>query len=30
MTCVVRGASLILEDLDLNRKFLVGLDRPTV
>jgi rod shape-determining protein MreB len=30
MTCVVRGASHILEDLELNRKFLVSLDRPTV
>jgi rod shape-determining protein MreB and related proteins len=30
MTCVVRGASTILENLELNRKFLIGLDRPTV
>ncbi len=27
MTCVARGAGLILEDLDSNAKFLVGLDR---
>ncbi len=30
MTCVVRGASAILENLELNRKFLIGLNRPTV
>jgi len=30
MTCVVRGASTILEDLEMNRKFLIGLDRTTV
>jgi rod shape-determining protein MreB and related proteins len=30
MTCVVRGASAILQDLEANRKFLVSLDRPTV
>ncbi|MCJ7513775.1 MAG: rod shape-determining protein [Anaerolineales bacterium] len=30
MTCVVRGASTILENLELNRRFLVGLDRPRV
>lgn len=30
MTCVVRGASAILDNLELNRKFLIGLDRPTV
>jgi rod shape-determining protein MreB len=27
MTCVARGAGLILEDLELNRRFLVGLER---
>ncbi len=30
MTCVVRGASAILENLELNRKYLIGLNRPTV
>jgi rod shape-determining protein MreB len=30
MTCVVRGASSILDNLELNRKFLIGLDRPTI
>jgi rod shape-determining protein MreB and related proteins len=30
MTCVVRGAGLILEDLDTNRQFLTGLERGTV
>jgi rod shape-determining protein MreB len=27
MTCVARGAGVILEDLELNRQFLVSLDR---
>jgi hypothetical protein len=27
MTCVVRGAGMILENLDLYSRFLVGLDR---
>jgi rod shape-determining protein MreB len=30
MTCVVRGAGSILEDLDNNKPFLTGLDRGTV
>jgi rod shape-determining protein MreB len=30
MTCVVRGAGAILEDLDTNRQFLTSLDRGTV
>jgi rod shape-determining protein MreB len=30
MTCVVRGAGSILEDLDTNRQFLTGLERGTV
>jgi rod shape-determining protein MreB len=30
MTCVVRGAGSILEDLDTNRQFLTGLERSTV
>jgi rod shape-determining protein MreB len=30
MTCVVRGAGTILEDLDGNRQFLTGLERGTV
>lgn len=30
MTCVVRGAGAILEDLDTNRQFLTGLERGTV
>jgi len=29
MTCVARGAGLILEDLDHNARFLVGLERTT-
>lgn len=27
MTCVARGAGMILEDLDTNRMFLIGLER---
>jgi rod shape-determining protein MreB and related proteins len=30
MTCVVRGAGSILEDLGTNRRFLTGLERGTV
>jgi rod shape-determining protein MreB and related proteins len=30
MTCVVRGAGFILEDLDTNKQFLTGLERGTV
>ena len=30
MTCVVRGAGTILEDLDANRQFLTGLERGTI
>jgi rod shape-determining protein MreB len=30
MTCVVRGAGSILEDLEANRQFLTGLERGTV
>jgi rod shape-determining protein MreB len=30
MTCVVRGAGSILEDLDTNKQFLTGLERGTV
>ena len=30
MTCVVRGAGFILEDLDANKQFLTGLERGTV
>ena len=30
LTCVVRGATMILEDLDNHRQFLVGLDRSGV
>jgi rod shape-determining protein MreB len=30
MTCVVRGAGSIFEDLDTNRQFLTGLERGTV
>jgi rod shape-determining protein MreB len=29
LTCVVRGAGLILEDLDTNKQFLTSLDRGT-
>lgn len=29
MTCVVRGAAMVFEDLDFNRQFLVGLDRAS-
>lgn len=30
MTCVARGAGLILDDLEINRHFLVGLERTAV
>jgi rod shape-determining protein MreB len=30
MSCVVRGAGIVLEDLDSNTRFLVGLERGTV
>ena len=30
MTCVARGAGLILENLEINRPFLVGLERTTI
>ena len=30
MTCVVRGATAVFEDLDVSHKYLVGVDRPTV
>ncbi len=30
MTCVARGAGLILEDMEINRQFLVGLERTAV
>jgi rod shape-determining protein MreB len=29
MTCVARGAGMILDDLDNTRQFLVGLERGT-